>query len=1028
MKFGMKIIIIFLLIMVWFLLFVMSIGTSSATTLTVDDDGGADYETIKDALEAAEDGDTIYVYNGLYKDKLAINTRVDIVGESRDAKIYCMNDNYAVYINEDWVNLTNLHIYGGPLDYSMQIRSDNCTISNCSIGGANRMGAELFTANDVTIENCTVIGSYGLAVDHSDFTTIQNSTISNAIFEDSSNNYYRKISGDGSRKHQISLLRSHGNRIENADVYRLRITEANNNTMINCTVSNFEDDHGIEVTDSSYNIIRENIISYNDRHGVYIHGESSYNRILWNELVHNNGTAIHAFGESTEIANNFISSNYHYDHGISVVGANQTISGNDLYHSGITYYLSLEEAIISANIDDSNTVNGRPLYFLKNLNGFSVPQDAGQVIIINCTDGLVEGLNCSNSSYGIQVYLSSKITVINNQCMDCIIGIILVDSDNMTVRGNICSCTTNIGYSINCRSIRDSVIENNDCSSVRSSRGIWVYQSSGVRVSANHVTHWIGVELIQSHNNIIRQNICVDNNVESMSKGILVEECSDNVIVGNTLSSFDYGMWLEKSFDNIYKENVLGYSDNYGIYLTRSNENLFFSNTITKSEYGGLYMSSSSYNTIVGNTISQSNNGIYVTSSSLNNIISNNNIVNSGELAVENTKNSEINAGNNWWGDKTGPYHPDQNPDGQGDEVSDLVIFEPWLTGSFVYYEPSTIIRSITPEDPIDDEPLHLVAEIDASVPITNIVWISSIDGVMYDGPEEEVDIPPLSPGTHTITLLTMDLAGVWAQDRTTTITVNGRPDAEIISITPSPSKLNETVTFTGKGFDDGTITRYSWHSSLNGSIYNGTESAFETADLHLGNHSISLVVQDDLGIWSEEAFVWLEVKEDTQVENQRPTVTITAPSDGKIVKETIMITGNASDPDGTVQRVEVSINGGEWQSAQGTESWSFQWDTMKVENGVYTIRIHSHDGMNHSVEKTISVKVENEGEEGEDGGGEGGFIPGFEAVSIISCIGIVFILTLKKGKVIGALVPFIPFTSDWIRIKYREICTNLFI
>lgn len=34
----------------------------------------------------------------------------------------------------------------------------------------------------------------------------------------------------------------------------------------------------------------------------------------------------------------------------------------------------------------------------------------------------------------------------------------------------------------------------------------------------------------------------------------------------------------------------------------------------------------------------------------------------------------------NWWGHASGPFHPTLNPDGQGDEVSDGVLFEPWLS------------------------------------------------------------------------------------------------------------------------------------------------------------------------------------------------------------------------------------------------------------------------------------------------------------------------------------------------------------
>lgn len=39
-----------------------------------------------------------------------------------------------------------------------------------------------------------------------------------------------------------------------------------------------------------------------------------------------------------------------------------------------------------------------------------------------------------------------------------------------------------------------------------------------------------------------------------------------------------------------------------------------------------------------------------------------------------------VNAIHNWWGDASGPFHPTLNPAGQGNAVSDRVLFDPWLT------------------------------------------------------------------------------------------------------------------------------------------------------------------------------------------------------------------------------------------------------------------------------------------------------------------------------------------------------------
>jgi len=47
-----------------------------------------------------------------------------------------------------------------------------------------------------------------------------------------------------------------------------------------------------------------------------------------------------------------------------------------------------------------------------------------------------------------------------------------------------------------------------------------------------------------------------------------------------------------------------------------------------------------------------------------------------------------VDAEYNWWGDSTGPYHPDSNPGGLGDSVSDYVDFIPWLYWPGVEEEP----------------------------------------------------------------------------------------------------------------------------------------------------------------------------------------------------------------------------------------------------------------------------------------------------------------------------------------------------
>ncbi|MCK4614000.1 MAG: hypothetical protein KAU14_04280, partial [Thermoplasmata archaeon] len=202
-----------------------------------------------------------------------------------------------------------------------------------------------------------------------------------------------------------------------------------------------------------------------------------------------------------------------------------------------------------------------------------------------------------------------------------------------------------------------------------------------------------------------------------------------------------------------------------------------------------------------------------------------------------------------------------------------------------------------------------------------------------------------------------------------------------ITSISPNPALNNEVVHFSGSDTDDGTIECYVWSLSLDDELYNGTNSSFSLSNLSVGTHTIYLKVQDNYGVWSEEVNTTLTINEYIPP-NQKPTVTITSPENGSKVKGNITINGSASDEDGTIDKVEISINGGEWIAVTGTDSWSYEWGTTKIKNGEYIIRIRSYDGTNYSEEQSVNIKVENK-----EDGGDGGFIPGFVAVALIGIV-----------------------------------------
>ena len=63
------------------LLFVFAvILPGSADTITVDDDIGADYSKIQDAVNASLDGDTVRVFQGTYNESIHVNKEIQLMG------------------------------------------------------------------------------------------------------------------------------------------------------------------------------------------------------------------------------------------------------------------------------------------------------------------------------------------------------------------------------------------------------------------------------------------------------------------------------------------------------------------------------------------------------------------------------------------------------------------------------------------------------------------------------------------------------------------------------------------------------------------------------------------------------------------------------------------------------------------------------------------------------------------------------------------------------------------------------------
>ncbi|MGQ9478186.1 MAG: right-handed parallel beta-helix repeat-containing protein [Candidatus Bipolaricaulia bacterium] len=218
-----------------------------------------------------------------------------------------------------------------------------------------------------------------------------------------------------------------------------------------------------------------------------------------------------------------------------------------------------------------------------------------------------------------------------------------------------------------------------------------------------------GLHLVRSSANTVRANRIEENE----NRGLLLKHSSLNRVEGNTISGEGHlvGLVLQGiadpewrqgngTFGNLILDNVI--EGNWVADLLVLNAdgnvircNLIQLNSIGRVGLGGVGLASwpafrrpvpwtsTQGNVIEGNTIRGNGRGVIGSSMGGGKIGSN-------TIRWNNIEGNELFGADysgdlrwNWWGDPSGPYHPEKNPQGKGDKVSDGVEFVPWLESPF---------------------------------------------------------------------------------------------------------------------------------------------------------------------------------------------------------------------------------------------------------------------------------------------------------------------------------------------------------
>ena len=569
------------------------------------------------------------------------------------------------------VNCTNITVkdlnlnnngQGVLLAYSNGSRVENIT------AWSNLFGLYLTYSSNNTLVNNTASDSYhGIYLGSSSNNTLINNTVSGSFshgiyLEDSSNNYLSNNTASNNCE-GIYLESSSSNNLSN--------NRALNNTWRGgCGISG-----GIQLWDSSNNTLSHNVALDNNDYGIYLE-DSSNNNTLVNNTVSNTtawgsvegpGISLYQCSYNTLRNNTMLGNDYNFD----------------VYGEELSQFVH--------NIDTSNTVNGKPVYYWVDEQDKQVPGGAGYVGLVNCTNITVKDLPLTSNGQGVLLAYSNDSRVKNVTALGNLYGFCLWYSSNNTLVSNTASENYDGVYLDHSP---DNVLADNNASD-NNGFGIFLQYSPSNTVTGNIASNnsW-GISLhFYSDNNTLVGNVVTNNNYQ----GIFLRSSSNNTLSNNTASNDHNGISLwSSSLYNILSNNVASNNTEAGIYL-RGLFNTLSNNTVSNNS-DGIYLEYASNHTLSGNLISGNERyGLYLYECSdgkiyLNSFINNNQSVHSEDSTNTYNSTEEINYTyngsafqnylGNYWSDYDGN---DTNGDGIGETPYDIAAEEDDypLMGSF---------------------------------------------------------------------------------------------------------------------------------------------------------------------------------------------------------------------------------------------------------------------------------------------------------------------------------------------------------
>ena len=181
------------------------------------------------------------------------------------------------------------------------------------------------------------------------------------------------------------------------------------------------------------NVTVKGMVIRNFQYGIkltweYLETGSSNNTISGNTITGNNiGIQLNLFTKNNFVYDNAITNN---SYGIKIIHSpNNVLKNNQLKDNQFNLWVYVETSVQASHyvndIDTSNTVDGKPIYYWVNQHDKTVPSDAGYVALISCSKITVQNLILSNNGQGVLLVATNNSLITRNQMKNNGYGIVV---------------------------------------------------------------------------------------------------------------------------------------------------------------------------------------------------------------------------------------------------------------------------------------------------------------------------------------------------------------------------------------------------------------------------------------------------------------------------------------------------------------------------------------------------------------------------------------------------------------------------